>query len=258
ISTPRRLAPRSIGTPMIRILSGILAFFQRPGRQVDLSRSLSRSRINAIEHPWEGDDLANVLSPANPCDGALEAQAETGMRHASVAAQIEIPLKRFLGQIVLAEALEERFVTGEALAATNDFAVAFGCDHVEAERKFGALGVGGHVKSLHRGGIAVDHDGLVKFLRDDGFFVAAEIVAPFGGIAGLLQDLDGIVVADARKGRRDFFEFGDVAFEHGKFARAIFYDGLYDCADESFAELNHVFEMRVCGFGLEHPEFGEV
>ena len=59
-----------------------LAFFQRPGRQVDLGQS----RIDAIEHPWEGDDLADVLSPANPRDGALEAQSEAGMRHAAVTA----------------------------------------------------------------------------------------------------------------------------------------------------------------------------
>jgi hypothetical protein len=65
------------------------AFFQRPGRQVDLGRS----RINAIEHPWEGDDLADVLSPANPRDGALEAQSEAGVRHAAITAQIEVPLE---------------------------------------------------------------------------------------------------------------------------------------------------------------------
>src|SRR3984957_1418535 len=263
MSTPRRLALRSIGTPMIRIFSGILAFFQRPGRQVVLSRSikpviLSRSRINAIEHPWEGDDLANVLSPANPSDRALEAKAEAGMRHAAVAAQVQIPLKGFLGQIVLAEALDEGFITREALAAADNLAVAFRGDHVETQRKLGPLGVGGHVKRFHRCRVAVDYHGLVEFFRNDRFFIATEIVAPLRWVAGLLQYSDGIVVADAREGRLDFFELRDVAFEHGKFARAIFYDRLYHRADESLAELHHVFKVRVGGFGLEHPEFGKV
>ena len=104
----------------------------------------------------------------------------------------------------------------------------------------------------------MDHHGLVEFFGDDGFFVAAEIVAPFRGIAGFLQDFDGVVVADARERRRDFFELRDVAFEHSEFAGAIFHDRLHDGADEAFAELDHVFEMRVGGFGFEHPEFGEV
>ena len=42
-------------------------------------------------------------------------------------------------------------------------------------------------------------------------------------------------------------------------SRARFFThGLHDGADEALAELHHVVEMRVGGFGLEHPEFGEV
>ena len=154
--------------------------------------------------------------------------------------------------------LDERVVTREALAAADDFSVAFRRDHVEAERKFRPLGIGGHVEGLHGGGVAMNDHGLVEFFREDGFFIAAEIVAPFRGIAGVLQNFDGVVVADARKRRRDFFELRNVALKSGEFARAILHRGLHDSADEAFAELNHVFEMRVGGFGLEHPEFGEV
>ena len=169
-----------------------------------------------------------MLSSANPGDGALQAQAEAGVRHAAVAAQVEIPLERFLGQIVFAQALDEQFVTGDALAAADDFAVAFGSEHVEAQRQLGPLGVGLHVERFHRGGVAVNHHGLVELLREDGFFVAAEIVAPLRGIAVLLQDLDGFVVGDARKGRRDCFELRDIAFERFEFARAIFHHRLHD------------------------------
>src|SRR5215469_7919731 len=115
MSTPRRLAPRSIGTPMILIFSGIGYFSANPWTA---ERPIqSRSRINAIEHPWEGDDLTNVFSPANPGDSAFQPKAKTGVRHAAVAAQVEIPLKRLLGQIVFAKTLDESFVTGEALTA---------------------------------------------------------------------------------------------------------------------------------------------
>src|SRR5579864_4032801 len=102
ISTPRRLAPRSMGTPMIRIFCGIWL----PKR---------RLRIYPVEHARERNHFANVLCTANPGHGAFQAQSEPGMRHAAVAAQIEIPLKRFLGQIVFAQALHQQIVIMDAL-----------------------------------------------------------------------------------------------------------------------------------------------
>jgi len=77
----------------------------------------SLSRIDAIEHAWEGDDLANVLGSTNPRDGAFEAQTKARMRDAAVAAQVEVPLERVLGEIVLSNAPEESFVVRLALAA---------------------------------------------------------------------------------------------------------------------------------------------
>ena len=50
-------------------------------------------RIHAVNHAGEGDDLADVLGAANPGDGALEAEAETGVGDAAVAAEIEVPLE---------------------------------------------------------------------------------------------------------------------------------------------------------------------
>ena len=104
----------------------------------------------------------------------------------------------------------------------------------------------------------MNHHRAVVLLRKNGFFVAAEIVAPLRGIAALLQDFDGFVVGDARKGRLDGFELGDVALERFEFARAIAHHRLHDVADQPFAERHHVFQVRVGGFRLEHPEFGEV
>ena len=56
----------------------------------------------------------------------------------------------------------------------------------------------------------------------------------------------------------DVFEFFGVALESFELARFVFEDGLDDGADQAFAEGHHVVEIGVGGFGLEHPEFGEV
>ena len=104
----------------------------------------------------------------------------------------------------------------------------------------------------------MDHNRPVEFLGDDGFFVSAQVVAPFCGVAGFLQNLDRIVVGDARKRRNDFFQRCDVAFNQRQFARTILGHGLHDGADQAFGQLDHVFQVRVGGFGLEHPEFSQV
>src|SRR5262249_34369934 len=125
MSTPRRLWPRSMGTPMMRTFCGICisirfevasdewrvasakkrAFAEcQSTRQAVLvlktaeKRELRWSnypglRIHAVNHAREGDDFANVFGAANPGDGAFEAKPEAGVRHAAVTPQIEIPLK---------------------------------------------------------------------------------------------------------------------------------------------------------------------
>src|SRR6266849_6852605 len=133
MSTPRRLAPRSMGTPMIRIFCGILI----PKR---------RLRIYPVQHARERNHFANVLCPANPGYGALQAQTEARMRDAAVAAKIEIPLKSVFGEIVLAQALDEQIVIVDALAAADDFAVAFGREHVKGQREIRPLRVRVHVE----------------------------------------------------------------------------------------------------------------
>ncbi len=84
---------------MMRIFSGMFLAFFDPGRDGE-----GALRIDAIEHPWEGDHFADVLGSANPGDGAFQAQAEARVRHAAVAPQVEIPLERFLREVVLAHA----------------------------------------------------------------------------------------------------------------------------------------------------------
>jgi hypothetical protein len=61
-------------------------------------------RIHAINHAWKGDDFPDVFRAANPGDGAFEAKTEARVGNAAIAAQVEIPLERFLGQVVFTEA----------------------------------------------------------------------------------------------------------------------------------------------------------
>src|SRR6202521_4697568 len=246
MSTPRRLWPRSMGTPMMRTFCAIFLF---PSR---------RLRVYPVNHAREGNHLANVLRPANPGYRAFKAQAKTRVRHTAIAPQVQIPLEGFLGQVVFAQALDQQIVIVDALATADDFSVAFGSDHVEGEGEVGALGVGLHVERLDRCGIAMDEHGAVEFVGDESLFVAANIFAELRGIAMLLQDADGFFVGDAGKGRIDVFEFFRVALERFEFARFVFQDGLHDRADESFAELHDLVELDISGFGFEHPEFGEV
>src|SRR5260370_7471395 len=159
MSTPRRLAPRSMGTPMIRIFCGILI----PKR---------RLRIYPVKHARERNHFANVLCPANPGYGAFQTQTEAGMGDAAVAAKIEIPLKGFFRQVVLAQALDEQIVIVDALAAADDLAVAFGRKHVKGEGEVGPFRVGLHVEGFDGRGIAMDYHGATELVGDDAFFFA--------------------------------------------------------------------------------------
>src|SRR2546423_12995812 len=127
MSTPRRLAPRSMGTPMMRIFCGISYSPERRAQNAS-------SRVHAINHAREGNHLPDVLCAANPGYGALEAQTKAGVGHAAVAAQIQIPLEGIFGKIVLTQALDQQIVIVNTLAAADDFAIAFGREHVEGER----------------------------------------------------------------------------------------------------------------------------
>jgi hypothetical protein len=53
-------------------------------------------RIYPVNHPGEGDDFADMLGAGDPGDGALETEAETGVRDATIAAEVDVPLEGFL------------------------------------------------------------------------------------------------------------------------------------------------------------------
>src|SRR6185436_6884409 len=97
------------------------------------------SRIQPIQHPRIRNRLAHVFELADPRHDALDAHAEAAMRHGAVAPQIQVPLERFLRQVVLLDALQQQVEIGEPFAAADDLAVPLRREDVDAEREIGPL-----------------------------------------------------------------------------------------------------------------------
>src|SRR6266852_3144150 len=77
-------------------------------------RNYPALRIYPVNHPWEGDDFADVLCATDPSHGALQAQAEAGVRDAAVAAQVQIPLEGLYRQVVLFQSLNKQVIVVDA------------------------------------------------------------------------------------------------------------------------------------------------
>ncbi len=136
------------------------------------------SGINPVERARKGDRFPEVIQLANPGDDPLDAHAEPGMRHCAVLAQIEVPLKGLCRKLVCLKSLQKQLVVVNALAAAYDLTITLGSQNVHAEGQVRALGIRLHVKRLHLRGIAMNHDGAIKFLGQDGFVAAAKISSP--------------------------------------------------------------------------------
>src|SRR2546430_16033585 len=102
-------------------------------------RAVKVSRPEALEQAGEGDRLAHVVEAAQPGDAALDAHAETGVRHGAVAAEIEVPAEGVERELVPSDLRLEHGGVVLALAAADDLAVALRREHVDAE---GEAGVG--------------------------------------------------------------------------------------------------------------------
>src|SRR5215472_12220562 len=162
MSTPRRLWPRSIGTPMIRIFCAMFA--TRSGSPLS-PESGENSRIDSVDHTRERNYFADVLSSANPGHCALDSQAKACVWNAAVATKVKIPAKRFLGQIVFPQALQEEVVVCNALAAAYDLAIPLRSQHIKAQCQLGSVAIWLHVKRFHFSGIAMHHHWAVVGAR---------------------------------------------------------------------------------------------
>src|SRR5438105_9132272 len=167
ISTPRRDWPRSRGTPMTRMvfrfgflanaagLGAVSTFFSAGLSSTVLStitvssfqNAAGKSGIHPVKHSRERDSFANMLQAANPRHHPLDSHTETSVRNAAILAQVQIPLEGRFRQSMFADALQQQIVGSHALRASDDFAVAFGGQDVNAQRQLGMVGIWLHVKS---------------------------------------------------------------------------------------------------------------
>src|SRR5581483_11448345 len=149
ISTPRREAPRSRGTPMTLILRGGSDCTPRDrgaeegvkacdpaGCDVSFDLGIKSLRVDAIQRPGEGNSLAHVIQPADPCHRALDAHAEARMRNRTVPPQIEIPPERIDWQLVFFDSLLQQIVGVNTLRSADHLAVTFRRKHIDAQRIF--------------------------------------------------------------------------------------------------------------------------
>src|SRR5579884_3566524 len=103
-----------------------------------------------------------MFEAAHPCDKALHAHAEAAVRNSAEAAQVEIPLERLARQVMFFQALLEKREIVNALAAPDDFAVAFRSDHVHPKRELGSLCIGLEIERFDLARETVDDDRAIE------------------------------------------------------------------------------------------------
>ena len=64
-----------------------------------------------MKRPREWDRFSHVVEATDPGDGALDAHAKSAVGDAAEAAQVQVPLEGFPGQIVLVDAAAEQLIT---------------------------------------------------------------------------------------------------------------------------------------------------
>src|SRR5262245_46456170 len=75
----------------------------REMRPIFTVRGRADSWIHAIEHPRVRNRFAHVLEFADPRDESFDAHSESAVGYRAVASEVEVPLERFLRQVVLAD-----------------------------------------------------------------------------------------------------------------------------------------------------------
>ena len=108
MSTPRRPAPRSMGAPM-------------------MAMQLCRIRAMASCGTASADrgSFRGHVPARRSTRRALDAHAEAGVRNGAKLPQVQIPLEGVSRQIVFFDALHQQVIVVNALAAADDFAIAF-------------------------------------------------------------------------------------------------------------------------------------
>ena len=156
------------------------------------------------------DDVADVAHARQVHDEALEAQAIAGVLARAIAAKVEVVLVLLGVHAEVGDALLEQVEALLALGAADDLANA-GNQAIRCGDGL-AVVIHAHVEGLDLRRI-VGHEGraLEVLLGEEALVLGLEVDAPADGVVelvaigdGLLEDLDGLGVGDAREvARRD-------------------------------------------------------
>src|SRR5258708_27778473 len=68
-------------------------------------------RVQPVQCPRKRNRLPHMLQPADPRHHALDSHAKPAVRHATVLAQVEIPLERLFWQPILPNSREQQIIT---------------------------------------------------------------------------------------------------------------------------------------------------
>src|SRR5260370_18460564 len=153
----------------------------------------------------KGYGLANVHRASDPGYSAFQAQTETRVGNAAVAAQVQIPLERLYRQVILFQSFNKQIIVVDTLAAADNLAIALRSEHVKGECQIGTLRVRLHIKGFDGCGIVMNHYRPVKAARNDCILVAADVVAKLGGVAALLEPANSFLVGNPWERRFDDF-----------------------------------------------------
>src|SRR5207247_9125936 len=112
MSTPRRAAPRSRGTPMmLMVLADILT--------LELQKMKPVLRPEAVEHPWKRDGLTDVFQATDPGHGPFNPHAKARVWKGPILPPVEVPIQRFRTKLVLLDPVPEHLAPGSALSARD-------------------------------------------------------------------------------------------------------------------------------------------
>src|SRR5215207_1810907 len=103
-----------------------------------------------------------MLDSAHPCGASLDPHSKASVRNTAVAAQVEVPLKRFLGKLVQSDLLLQKLEGRGAFSTADNLAITFRREYVNSECKLRTLRIARHVKRLHRRRIMMHHYRLFK------------------------------------------------------------------------------------------------
>src|SRR5256712_4243986 len=244
-------------------------FFGQPRLTIPtLINAASFSGIETVESARVGDRLAQVVDAGNPRDEPPDPNAEAGVRHGAVLADVEIPAERLEGEAVLLDPPEEEIVVVDALAAADDLAVPLGRQDVDAQGAVRCPRIRLHVEGLDRRRVVGDHQRTLQLFREDGLVESAETVAADERRRVLLPRAR-LHVRPQKEGRRlvirhpgerlpDGLEPGRVALEGLELGAAAVPGPRQEGDDDVLRQVEKIRELRVRPLRLHHPELGEV